>query len=96
MACRIPYMRSANENGNGIPVNRIPFYEIPFALFPLSQICLPPLIPLNTRRFWVVPYHLLNAKEFWRCSVNSVKCQRILGEGSVNSIKHLRVLKVLH
>ena len=29
-ACGIPLVRSANGNGNGIPLNKIPFNRIPF------------------------------------------------------------------
>ena len=40
-ACGIPLIRSANRNGNGIPLNG---NGIRFRSFPLRFICLPPLI----------------------------------------------------
>ena len=34
----IPFVRSANGNGNGIPLNRIPFNGIPFPFISIKQI----------------------------------------------------------
>ena len=37
-ACRIPLVRSANGNGNRIPLNGIPFNGIPFPFVSVKQV----------------------------------------------------------
>ena len=52
----IPFVRSANGNGNGIPLNGIPLTEFRFRLFPL-------------RKFLKVPFPFISVKTNFESSV---------------------------